>query len=323
MMHDRFGRTIRYLRLSLTSRCSMRCVYCRPAVLPNEGPDSNLNVSEIETMVRHLVTHHGIRKVRLTGGEPTTRPDLLAIIQRLARIDGLNELAMTTNGLTLVRQAAALVDAGLQRVNVSLDSLQPDRFRRITGIDSLTRVLEGIEAAAAAGLTPVKLNAVVVRDENADELPDLVHFAAARGLEIRFIELMPMGPLASSWTDRFVPESHMRQTLEPTISHWRALLPGSDSARRYRAELTGGGQVTIGFITAMSCHFCDHCDRIRIAANGDFFPCLMDRPMGNLLPTIRPRFDAERFDASLLCWLDAKAPKHPAQGPAAMIQIGG
>jgi len=280
-------------------------------------------VTEIETMVRHLVSRHVIRKVRLTGGEPTARPDLLTIIRRLARIDGLNELTMTTNGLTLVRQAAALVDAGLQRVNISLDSLQPEKFRRITGIDALPRVLEGIDAAVAAGLTPVKLNTVVVRGENDDELPDLVHFAADRGLEIRFIELMPMGPLASSWADRYVPESNMRQTLEPIIHHWRALHHGSDSARRYRVVLTRGGQVTIGFITAMSCHFCDHCDRIRIAANGDFFPCLMDKPMGNLLATIRPRFDGRQFDALLLRWLDAKAQRHPAQGPTAMIQIGG
>jgi len=301
----------------------MRCVYCRPAALHDERPDSNLSAIEIETMVRHLVSQHAIRKVRLTGGEPTTRPDLLDIIQRLSRIDGLNELAMTTNGLTLVRQATALVNAGLQRVNISLDSLQPERFRQITGVDALPRLFEGIDAAVAAGLTPVKLNAVVVRGENDCELPDLVRFAAHRGLVIRFIELMPMGPLASSWADRFVPESRMRQILDPIVHHWRALTTGSDSARRYRVELTDGGQVTIGFITAMSCHFCDHCDRIRIAANGDFFPCLMDNPTGNLLATIRPRFDADGFDALLLRWLDAKAPQHPAQGPTAMIQIGG
>ena len=210
-MIDSLGRSIHYLRLSITRACMMQCSYCRPAALVRDCR-SVLTLAEIVALVRHLVVRHGVTKVRLTGGEPTIRPDLPQLVQRLSGIEGLDELAMTTNGLSLAEQATALADAGLQRVNVSLDSLCARTFARITGVDGLDRVLRGVDAAVAAGLTPVKLNAVVVRGENDHELPALVGFAAGRRLETRFIELMPMGPLADRWAERFVPEDAMRRT---------------------------------------------------------------------------------------------------------------
>lgn len=323
MLSDRCGRTTRYLRLSITPACGMRCVYCWPVGVSGRPPDDLLTPAEIEGLVRHLVNRHGLRKVRLTGGEPTVRSDLIEIIRRLASIEGLRDIAMTTNGLTLARQARRYAHAGLDRVNVSLDSLNPGRFHRITGVDGLHHVLAGIAEARRAGLKPIKLNTVVVRGENERELPDLARFAASHGMEIRFIELMPMGPLAPRWADRYVAESEMRALLRPAVASWRALPATSASARGQRVTLSNGDTATIGFITPMSCHFCAACDRIRIAADATLFPCLMDRPSGSLLSALRPRLDADHLDELLQAALDAKRPEHPATGAAVMQHIGG
>lgn len=321
-MIDSFGRSISYLRLSITSACPMRCIYCRPATMAaQQGP--MLSVSEIGQLVRHLVDAHGLRKVRITGGEPTSRADLLDIIRELRSIPGLAQIAMTTNGLTLLRQAPAMVEAGLDRVNVSLDSLDSAPFTRITGVNGLHRVLGGIDAAQRAGLTPVRLNTVVVRGENDHELPDLLLLAAKRGLEIRFIELMPMGPLADRWRERFVPESEMRATLGRMVEDFIPLEHGHAAARRYRVTLRDGRQTTLGFITAMSCDFCAACNRIRIAADGSVYPCLMDHPAGSLMDLVRPRFDPGAIDAFLAQALAGKRAVHPSSGAGVMIRIGG
>lgn len=301
----------------------MRCLYCRPEGLANACTTSQLSVQEIHTLVQHLAQHHGLKKVRLTGGEPTVRADLPDIIACLADIPQIRELALTTNGLTLSRQAARYAQAGLQRVNISLDSLDPDTFGRMTGVHRLEQVLEGIDAAVACGLNPVKLNAVVVKGINDHQLVDLVRFAARRKLEIRFIELMPMGPLADRWEERFVTESRMRQILSEAVADWQPQPMDSSSARSYIAHLIDGQQARIGFITAMSCPFCQQCDRIRIGADGMFFPCLMDQPAGSLLPALRPVFDASRLNQLLATGLAGKAPAHPAVGVGIMTHIGG
>lgn len=323
MMQDGHGRRIRYLRLSLTRACGMRCVYCRPAALRQEPAHSALSPSELHDLVQHLVSAHGLRKVRLTGGEPTARADLLEIVSRLAGIPGLQELALTTNGLLLERLAAPLARAGLRRVNVSLDTLDARRFARITGINGLSRVLAGIAAAVQGNLSPVKLNAVVVRGENDDELPDLVRFAADRNLEIRFIELMPMGPLAEQWSRLYVSEAEMRDRLDAEVREWIELPRDASSARKVRVVLADGRSANVGFITAMSCPFCDQCDRIRIDADGTLYPCLMDRPGGSLLQALRPALDAQRFDDILGAGLRGKAGEHPSVGFGVMTHIGG
>jgi cyclic pyranopterin phosphate synthase len=321
-LQDSYNRSIRYLRLSVTGACPMRCMYCRQATAPPVeqvalGPD------EMAELVRHLVQQHGLQKVRLTGGEPTARADLLQIIARLRVISGMRELVMTTNGLTLARQAGALANAGLDRVNISLDSLRADRFQRMTGVSGAVRVLAGIHAAVGAGLTPVRLNCVVCRGENDKELADLLLFAAGRGLELRFIELMPMGPLASRWTERYVPESEMRQTLTTVVGHWSLLASGGGPARRYRVAMRDGCSATVGFITPMSAPFCSECDRIRIGSDGTFYPCLMDSPAVNLMPAIRPALDPRRLDRLLREGLSRRAAVHPVSGRTAMVQIGG
>jgi cyclic pyranopterin phosphate synthase len=301
----------------------MRCLYCRPASHGQPRGKPMLSIGEIELLVSHLARYHGLKKVRLTGGDPTNRPDLIEIIHCLSRIPGIHELVMTTNGLTLARQARAYAAAGLQRINVSLDSLQPERFEKLTGVNGLDRVLAGLDAAERAGLTPLRLNTVVVRDCNDGELPALVDFAAERGCDIRFIELMPMGPLAHEWHQRYVPESQMRDQLAPVVQTWQLLDQKHDAARRYRVTLHSGRQATIGFITPMSCNFCAACNRIRIAADGTLYPCLMNQAGPSLLPALRPDFDGMMLDRLIGDALQDKLAEHPLQGPVAMIQLGG
>jgi cyclic pyranopterin phosphate synthase len=323
MMQDNLGRTIRYLRLSLTTACQMKCGYCRPAVRSDAASRGLLAPEEIEQIVRRLVACHGVRKVRLTGGDPTARPDLAEIVTRLASLPGSPELTMTTNGLRLPRLARVLADAGLSRVNVSLDSLDPDQFQRITGVDGLERVLAGITALCDAGLSPVKINTVVIRGENEEQPPALVDYAATVGAEIRFIEMMPMGPLAQQWGDRFVPAAEVQRALGRVVASWQPAAQGADSAKCFDATLVDGRPVRIGFVTPMSCHFCGMCDRLRLDAAGEVFPCLMDRSRGSLMPAVRPAFDPQRFDELLAAATSRKAAEHPARGVAVMTCIGG
>jgi len=284
---------------------------------------NDLTAEEIETLVRHMVDRHGLRKVRLTGGDPTARPDLLQIIQRVAGIDGIDDLAMTTNGLSLASRAKDYALAGLQRVNISLDSLDPETFKMMTGVDGLERVQKGIDAALDAGLGPIRLNTVVLRNQNDDQLAGLIEYAASIGSEIRFIEMMPMGPLADRWAEHYMPETEMRQRLEDDFSGWELIAQHHDSARRYKVTTPKGQQAVIGFITPMSCNFCADCNRIRLAADGQIYPCLMDKPAGTLLPAMRPAFDADRFDTIIAEALSHKQPEHPIQGFVTMTHIGG
>lgn len=323
MLHDPSGRTIEYLRLSLTESCQMRCTYCRPAWLTGAATRDLLNADDLHWLVTQLTQRHGLKKVRLTGGDPTARTDLVDIIERIASIGGTDDLAMTTNGLTLTKHARDYATAGLQRVNVSLDSLDADRFERMTGVGALERVIRGIDTAQAAGLGPVKLNTVVLRGNNDGELCDLAMFAAGRGLEIRFIELMPMGPLADQWAERYVTAGEMRRSLEQQFDGWEPIAQRSASAVRYRVTSPGGQEVTIGFITPMSCDFCAACNRLRITSRGELYPCLMDKPAGSLLPAIRGGYDPVLLDRLLAQGLQQKQPRHPLEGHVVMTHIGG
>ncbi len=326
-MQDQHGRVIAYLRLSVTSSCPMRCRYCRPATWSASANSSHcqdeLSVSEIVDMVTHLATRHGLKKVRLTGGEPTDRADLLEMIQALSAIRPAVSLTMTTNALRLPQMASDLAAAGLNRINISLDSLDRQTFLKMTGVDGLSRVLQGITAAKEAGLMPIKVNTVVIGGLNDGELWPLLDFAAETGVEIRLIELMPMGPLAGDWASQFVSAAQMRERLDPHVAHWRPLTMGSDAARRNRVTLNDGREALIGLIAAMSCPFCGQCDRIRVASDGKLFPCLMDSPSGSVLDALRPQFDADRLEALLENAMSVKPQEHPATGYSVMTQIGG
>ncbi|MEO1236260.1 MAG: radical SAM protein [Planctomycetota bacterium] len=320
----RTPQSIGYLRLSVTRGCSMRCTYCRPGFDRGHDPAA-FDADDFAFLAGHLHRTHGLRKVRITGGEPTTRRDLRDILERVAAV-GVPDLAVTTNGLTLARDAARLRDAGLGRVNVSLDTLDPGRFERLTGVNGLERVIDGIDAARAAfAPRSIKLNMVVVAGQNEADLPALLGFAAGRGLPLRLIELMPMGPIAAGWQERYVPETRMRAALAGVVRAWRPAETGGagpDAARRYVAELRDGRAAEVGFITPMSRHFCDTCDRLRVTADGSVYPCLMDAARGSVADAVRGR-DGAAVDRALAAAYARKADVHPAVAPGIMTHLGG
>ncbi|MGH9297155.1 MAG: GTP 3',8-cyclase MoaA [Acidimicrobiales bacterium] len=272
---DSFGRTARDLRISITDRCNFRCVYCMPAegmqFLPRE---ELLTFEEMSRVARLFVEGLGIESIRLTGGEPTVRRDLPHLIEMLA---GLRthagepvEISLTTNGSTLARLAQPLRDAGLTRVNVSLDSLERERFSAITRRDALPEVLEGIAAAVAVGLAPVKVNTVIVRGKNEDEIIDFARFGRQEGVQVRFIEYMPLDA-AGTWTlDQVMPADEIVAAIH-NVFPLEAVEHGAEPASRWR-YLDGGGEV--GVIPSVTHPFCGDCDRVRLTAEGQFRTCL-------------------------------------------------
>jgi len=267
---DRFGRRITYLRVSVTDRCNLRCIYCMPASgVPWRSHDEILRYEEIARIVR-VAARLGIRKVRLTGGEPLVREGIVKLVAELQGIPGIEELVMTTNGTLLSRYARGLAAAGLDRVNVSLDTLRPERFRRITRLGSLTDTLAGIAAAQEAGLAPIKLNAVVMRGINDDEVADLAALSR-EGFGVRFIEWMPIGEPTDVFTERFVPGEEIKARIEDALGRL-APVREEGPARVYRLE---GAPGEIGFVTAFSAPFCSTCNRIRLTADGRLRPCLL------------------------------------------------
>ena len=272
-LSDSFQRPINYLRISVTDRCNLRCIYCLPA----EGiclvsHSAILTYEEIHTVAK-AAAELGINKIRITGGEPLVRSGLPKLIQMLAQIDAIDDISLTTNGVLLSRYASELKSAGLRRVNVSLDTLKQDKFEFITRRpNSLGDVLDGIEVARSVGLNPVKLNMVVMSGINDDELLDFATKTINDGWHVRFIELMPSAGV-STMDSQFVPVSDMRKRLE-LLGELEPCLPGvgNGPAKYFRLPHAGG---TIGFITPASEHFCFHCNRLRLTADGKLRPCLL------------------------------------------------
>ena len=295
-MKDGWGRRIDYLRLSLTDLCNFRCIYCMPpegiVKLPRE---SMLRFEEIVEIVRVMTGRLGIRKVRLTGGEPLIRRDIETLVRGLASIDGIEDLAMTTNGYFLASKAEGLRRAGLQRVNVSLDTLDRRRFERITRIDGLPAVLQGLAAARKAHLEPVRINAVSM-EETLDEAADLVAFGLEHGYEVRFIELMPTGAGPGG---HYVPNARVIEAVSKRFS-LTPLGPDGPSAARYYA--IGDTGARCGFISPVSHPFCSTCNRLRLRGDGRVFPCLADSASYDLMPYVRPRFDADGLE-TFLRWI--------------------
>jgi cyclic pyranopterin phosphate synthase len=266
---DAFGRVHRDLRISVTDRCNFRCTYCMPAEGMTWQPrDELLSFEEITRVARLLVERFGVDNIRLTGGEPTVRAQLPRLVSMLAELPV--DLALTTNGATLALVADDLARAGLRRINVSCDSLRPDRFAEITRRDALDKVLEGITAAVEAGLSPVKLNVVVMRGVNDDEVVDFARFGRERGVVVRFIEFMPLDA-QEAWTsdqvvtyDEIVGRIAEAFPLEPVVR-------SSAPAERFRYA-DGGGE--IGVIASVTRSFCSTCDRVRLTADGQFRTCL-------------------------------------------------
>jgi cyclic pyranopterin phosphate synthase len=293
---DSFQRPINYLRISVTDRCNLRCIYCMPAEGIPLMPRSDLLTYEEIGMVVRAAAELGINKVRISGGEPLVRTGLVDLIGMLSQIEGIDELSLTTNGVFLGRQAAELREAGLQRINISLDSLKRRRFQEITGYDKLPQVLEGIEQAHKVKLEPVKINAVVMRGINDDELLDFA-LLSKEGWHVRFIELMPLAGRGIRQPE-FVSAKEMRLSLA-SLGELQPCLPpiGNGPARYYQLP---GAKGTIGFITPISEHFCFRCNRLRLTADGRLLPCLLSDAEIDLRPTLRMGASPEEIKRLIL-----------------------
>jgi len=325
---DSFGRNINYLRVSVTDRCNLRCIYCMPPEGVPQMPHSEvLSYEEIRAVVQ-AAAELGINKIRLTGGEPMVRADLPKLIRMLSGVEGIQELSLTTNGVLLKEYALELKRAGLTRVNVSLDTLKPDRFRYITRLGKLEAVLGGIEAAKEAGFELVKINTVVMRGINDDEILDFARMTYEDGWHIRFIELMPFKGVAE-----FVPSSELRQRVSPLgklepCSDFGGI-SGNGPATYYRLA---GAKGTIGFISPLSeTSFCSRCNRIRLTSDGKLRPCLLGEEEVDLKAVLRSDFigaSIEELKRLIVKAVASKPEHHLGQGNIKLVnrkmsQIGG
>jgi cyclic pyranopterin phosphate synthase len=311
MLTDAYGRVATDLRVSLTDRCNLRCAYC----MPPEGLDwlptpEVLTGDEIVRLITIGVETLGIREVRFTGGEPLLRRDLADIIAATAALDPRPDISLTTNGIGLDRRAAGLKAAGLDRINVSLDTLRPEVFRKLTRRDRLDDVLTGLAAAAAAGLTPVKVNAVLMRDLNDDEAPELLAYCLERGYELRFIEQMPLDAQHGWKRTEMVTSGEVLASLSAAfeISDDSEHLRGAAPAETF---LVNGGPARVGVIAAVTQPFCGACDRVRLTADGQIRNCLFARSESDLRSALRSgATDGEIADR----WRAAVSSKLPGHG---------
>ena len=285
-MKDRYGREINYLRLSLTDRCNLRCVYCMPMHGLTFVPTPELlTVAELETIVRAAVDV-GFHKVRLTGGEPTLRQDIVEIVRRLSQIEGVDQLVMTTNGYRLAYIAQDLAEAGLKRVNIHVDSLNGERIAKIMRLGRLDKVWAGIEATEKAGLLPIKLNAVITRGYNDQDAVELARLTLARPWQIRFIELMPFAGPAEIALNNYVSSDEVKSWIEAELGPLFEINEGKldGEARVYRLA---GSLGTVGFISPVSNPYCDDCNRLRLTADGRMRMCLLSDKEINFRDTLR------------------------------------
>jgi cyclic pyranopterin phosphate synthase len=309
---DAYQRPISYLRISVTDRCNLRCIYCMPPQgVPWQPHEEILRYEEIETVVR-AAARLGISKVRLTGGEPLVRLGLVELVRMIAQIPGIDDLAMTTNGTLLARYAAELAAAGLRRVNISLDTLRPERFQLITRFGNLEDVLAGMEAARGAGLHPIKINTVVMRGLNDDEVVDLARRTVEEGWHVRFIELMPLvtdDAMYGRWQEHVITAREIRRCIEDVLGPLEpaALEVGNGPARYYRLP---GAHGTVGFITPLSEHFCYGCNRLRLTADGHLRPCLLSDYEIDLRTPLRQGADVSEIEALLLSGISNKPQRH-------------
>ena len=305
---DRYGRRIDYLRLSVTDRCDLRCGYCLPKGCKSfKEPADWLTFDEITRVVDAFVTL-GVRRVRLTGGEPLVRRGLPELAAGLAALPGLEDLSLSSNGTQLQAQAVPLFRAGVRRLNLSLDSLNPERFAQLTGGGRLSQVMAGIMAAKDAGFAPIKVNTVAMRGVNEDEFPDILAFCADHGFTLRLIETMPMGTAGrNAQRDHYLDLGTVRKRLEKSFSLIPDLMPGGGPARYYRLA---GSDTRIGFITPLSQHFCETCNRVRLGVDGTLHLCLGQAHSYPLRPLLRAGASAADIALHLRAAVDLKPERH-------------
>jgi cyclic pyranopterin phosphate synthase len=307
---DRFGRHVEYVRLSITDRCDFRCVYCMAEDMTFVPKPEVLSLEEIFQVAQAFV-ELGVRKLRLTGGEPLVRNNALSLVRRLGRLPGLDQLALTTNGSQLQRLAAPLREAGVNSVNISLDSLQPRKFRNLTRHGNLEQVLAGIDAAIAAGFDRVRINAVILRGRNETEVLDLVEFALGRGIDIAFIEEMPLGLIDEhNRALSFMSSEELRALIQARYALQALGDPDGDAgpARYYR---TDSGSSRIGFISPHSHNFCHLCNRVRVTAEGRLLLCLGNEHSVDLRAVLRaPDCTADKLRHAITAAMDIKPERH-------------
>ena len=321
---DRLGRKIDYVRLSVTDRCDLRCFYCLPKGFKDfEEPEHWLTFGEIERVIAAFA-RLGTRRVRITGGEPLVRHDLPTLAMRLATLPGIEDLSLSTNATRLVKHARDLRAAGIRRINVSLDSLDAARFKEITG-GKLEKVIGGLLAAKAAGFAPIKINMVVMKGINEDEVESMVDFCIEHGFTLRFIETMPMGDTGRSATDHYVDLQTVKARLAQRFELLPGMMPGGGPARYVQVA---GTDLRIGFITPISQHFCATCNRVRLSVDGTLYMCLGQEHRFELRPLLRAGASDADLEVAILQAIDLKPERHefsekPGQIVRFMSMTGG
>lgn len=305
---DRFGRRVSYVRISVTDRCDFRCVYCMSEEMVFLPRSQVLTLEEL-LLVGRAFTELGVTKIRITGGEPLVRRNVVWLLRQLGAVAGLRELVLTTNGSQLEHMAQDLRDAGVRRINISLDSLDPERFRRITRVGDLSKVMRGIDTAIQAGFDRIKINSVILKNRNHDEVTDLVQFAIDRGLDISFIEEMPLGVVGDhDRAEAYYSSDQIRQDLQQRYT----LVPTTETtggpSRYYRVA---GSDARVGFISPHSHNFCESCNRVRVTTEGRLLLCLGQEHSMDLRQLIRDHpDDIERLKLAIIDSMQIKPKGH-------------
>ena len=321
---DPFGRRIDYLRLSVTDKCNLRCFYCLPEGFKGfEEPEHWLRFDEIERVIEAF-TELGVSRIRLTGGEPLVRRDLPQLAANLAALPGLDDLSLSTNATLLSRHAVALREAGVSRINASLDTLRPERFKEITG-GRLEPVLEGLMAAKAAGFSPIKLNMLALKGINDDEFEAMVEFCLEHDFTLRFIETMPVGSTGRNASEHYLDLAVVERQLAQCFDLIPGVMPGGGPARYVQVQ---GTDLRIGFITPMSQHFCATCNRVRLAVDGTLYLCLGQDHKYELRPLLRQGISDAGLKEAIIEALALKPERHdfldnPGQVVRFMSMTGG
>ena len=304
---DKYGRNIEYLRLSVTDRCDLRCSYCMPEGFKDFGtPEDWLSFDEIERVIR-VFGELGTKRIRITGGEPLVRRNLPELAARLSALPGIEDLSLSSNATRMQKQALPLKKAGISRINISLDTLREERFKNITGGGKLEKVINGLLAAKEAGFHPVKINMVVMRGVNDDEVEDMVQFCIEHDFTLRFIETMPMGNTGREASNQYIPLSEIHERLAKKYNLVKANMNGGGPARYVRVE---GTELRIGYITPMSQHFCDTCNRVRLSHDGTLYLCLGQNDSYPLRDLMRSGISDDELKQHIQNAINLKPEKH-------------
>ncbi len=304
---DPFGRNIDYVRLSVTDRCDLRCFYCMPKGYKEfEEPEDWLTFDEIERVIGAF-TRLGINKVRLTGGEPLVRKNLTQLTNRLSKVSGVEDMSLSTNAVKLEKFAQPLFDSGVQRLNVSLDCVDPEKYKQITGGGKLNKVLKGLVAAKKAGFCPIKINMVVMRGINDDHIFEMIDFCSEQGFILRLIETMPMGITGKEASLRYIPLNEIQNIIEQRYKMVPAVYPGAGPAKYLSIPEKN---LKIGLITPISQHFCETCNRVRMGVNGTLYLCLGQEHQYPLRDLLRQGITDEALQQHLIKALELKPLKH-------------